>query len=201
LRRRGLFELHSGAVIEPASSKGVLIIGPSGSGKSTLTVQLASAGWPFLTDDVLILSANDERVTAWPLRRCFAITDETLASSEFLRRRTSNAQLKGQRDEKKQFLPHEVFGKFSEHCVPRTLIFSQLSGEEGSQVSALSPGETMTRLIRMNPWSCYDQTTAANHLAVLSALVRQARGYAVYAGRDLLKVNIAAQLIASCTRD
>jgi hypothetical protein len=201
LRRRGLFELHSGAVIEPASNKGVLIIGPSGSGKSTLTVQLASAGWPFLTDDVLTLSAKDEEVTAWPLRRCFAITDKTLATSEFLRTRTSFDQLKGQRDEKKQFLPHEVFEKFTEHCIPQTLIFSQLSGEECSKVSALSSGETMTRLIRMNPWSCYDQTTAASHLAVLSALVRQSRGYAVYAGRDLLDVNIAARIIASCAQD
>jgi len=67
LRRRRLFELHSGAVIEPQSETGVLIIGPSGSGKSTLTVQLATAGWSFLTDDVLVLDLANARVTAWPM--------------------------------------------------------------------------------------------------------------------------------------
>ncbi|HEU4768753.1 MAG TPA: hypothetical protein VFS77_15325, partial [Pyrinomonadaceae bacterium] len=35
LRRFGLFDLHSAAVVEPDGRKGVLIVGPSGSGKST----------------------------------------------------------------------------------------------------------------------------------------------------------------------
>ena len=65
LRRRGLFELHSGAVIDPESGQGLLIIGPSGSGKSTLTVQLAAAGWSFLTDDVLVLDSDGAQVKAW----------------------------------------------------------------------------------------------------------------------------------------
>ena len=96
LRRCGLFELHSGAVVEPQSGNGVLIIGPSGSGKSTLTVQLAAAGWPFLTDDVLALSDEGVDIRAWPLRKCFAITSETFASSNFLKLRTSLDYLKTQ---------------------------------------------------------------------------------------------------------
>ena|ERR1700730_14688861 len=200
LRRRRLFELHSGAVIHPESEKGVLIIGPSGSGKSTLTVQLAAAGWSFLTDDVLLLSAECAEVKAWPLRRCFAITSETFAASNFLQTRTSLDYLKAQRDEKKQFVPHGVFdGKFKENCIPRTLFFSQLGGGDHSHVFPLSSGETMARLIRMNPWSCYDRSTAAEHLAVLSALVKQSRGYSVLAGKDLLDPQISASLIASHT--
>ncbi|HXM34067.1 MAG TPA: hypothetical protein VN920_02685, partial [Pyrinomonadaceae bacterium] len=118
LRRRRLFELHSGAVIDPESGKGVLIIGPSGSGKSTLTVQLAAAGWSFLTDDVLLLSAERAEVKAWPLRRCFAITSETFAASDFLKTRTSFDYMKAQRDDKKQFVPHRVFaGEFKESCI------------------------------------------------------------------------------------
>ena len=34
----------------------MLIVGPSGSGKSTLALQLALAGWPYLSDDELLLS-------------------------------------------------------------------------------------------------------------------------------------------------
>jgi hypothetical protein len=202
LRRRGLFELHSAAVVDPQTGKGVLIIGPSGSGKSSLTVQLSAAGWPFLTDDVLALSAQGTEVKAWPLRRCFAITPETFAASSFLQASASLDYLKAQRDDKTLFAPHNVFySEFRENCVPSALFFSQIGTGERSQISVLSAGETMVRLIRMNPWSCYDQTTAANHLAVLSALVKQSRGYALIAGKDLLDPNISARLIASYTRD
>src|ERR1700730_17302213 len=124
LRRRRLFELHSGAVIHPESEKGVLIIGPSGSGKSTLTVQLAAAGWSFLTDDVLLLG-EDVLVKAWPLRRCFAVTFETFAASAFLQGRASLDYMKARGHDKQQFIPHGVFASgFRENCIPRTLFFS-----------------------------------------------------------------------------
>lgn len=203
LRRRRLFELHSGALIDPENGKGVLIIGPSGSGKSTLTVHLAAVGWPFLTDDVLLLSSGDcSEVKAWPMRRCFAITSDTFAASSFLQMRTSLDYMKAQRDDKKQFVPHGVFAsEFKESCIPGTLFFSQLSGTEHSSVQSLSAGEAMARLIRMSPWSCYDRTTAAAHLAVLSALARQSRAYSLLAGKDLLDSDSSAALIANYTRD
>jgi len=205
LRRRGLFELHSGAVIDPESGQGVLIIGPSGSGKSTLTVQLAAAGWSFLTDDVLLLSAEGAEVKAWPLRRCFAITSETFAASNFLQARASLSYMQAQRadkkNDKKQFVPHRVFNsEFKEQCIPQTLFFCELAGGSRSQALRLSPGETMARLIRMNPWSCYDRSTAAQHLAVLSVLVKQSTGYSLLAGKDLLDPETSANLISGYTR-
>lgn len=205
LRRRSLFELHSGAVINPKNGQGVLIIGPSGSGKSTLTVQLAAAGWPFLTDDVLALSPDGGEIKAWPLRRCFAITAETFAASSFLRARAAldySQATPSDKQAKKQFVPHGVFNaEFREHSVPRQMFFSQLSGDEHSHVVRLSSIETMARLIRMSPWSCYDRSTAAEHVAVLSALVRQSTGYSLLAGKDLLDPEISASLISGCKGD
>ena len=202
LRRRRLFELHSGAVIDPESKKGVLIIGPSGSGKSTLTVQLATAGWLFLTDDVLLLDAEGTEVSAWPLRRGFAITAQTLATSHFLQTRSSLDYTELQRAGKKLFSPYQVFNsEFQRQCFPQTLFFSQLSGGERSQVSQLSPAETMSRLIRMSPWSCYDRRTATDHLKVLSALTKQSTGYSLLAGTDLLNPERAADLISGYTRE
>lgn len=201
LRRRGLFELHSGAVIDPESGQGLLIIGPSRSGKSTLTVQLAAAGWSFLTDDVLVLSSDSVQVKAWPMRRCFAITAETFAASDFLRARASMDYKQPQPD-KKQFTPHLIFdSEFKEHCIPKKLFFSHLSGAERSQVLPLSSTEVMARLIRMNPWSCYDRSTAPEHLSVLSALVKQSMGYSLLAGKDLLDPETSVKLMARYTRD
>jgi ABC-type thiamine transport system ATPase subunit len=180
----------------------VLIIGPSGSGKSTLTVQLAAAGWSFLTDDVLLLADQGEHLEAWPLRRSFAITAETFAASNFLQKRTALNYQNGQRDDKKQFAPHAVFGSdFKENCVPRTLFFPALTGADRSEAVALSRGETMARLIRMNPWSCYDRTTAADHLASLSTLAKQTEAYSLLAGRDLLDPDTAAGILAKFTRN
>jgi energy-coupling factor transporter ATP-binding protein EcfA2 len=197
LRRRRLFELHSGALVHPESGRGLLIVGPSGSGKSTLTVHLAAAGWSFLTDDVLLLSQESEAVSAWPLRRCFAITSDTFAASSFLQR---HASLEYTRHDKKEFVPHGVFtAEFKDTCIPGTLLFSTLSGDRRSRVSRLSPADSMARLIRLSPWSCYDRSTAAEHLAVLSALVKQSAAYALLAGTDLLDPETSAKLVADHT--
>ena len=199
LRRRGLFELHSAALVDPQGGAGVLIIGPSGSGKSTQTVHLAAAGWPFLTDDVLLLGQVADAVQAWPLRRSFAITSETFAASRFLQTRTSFDPIGVQEDEKRLFVPHGVFAAgFRDTCVPGTLVFPELSGGSRSRVFRLSAGEAMARLIRISPWSCYDRATAAGHLAVLSALARQARAYSLLAGTDLLDAESSTELIAGC---
>jgi hypothetical protein len=183
LRRCGLFELHSAAVVEPRSGDGWLIVGPSGSGKSTLTVQLSADGWPYLSDDVLVFGAGTVGIEAWPLRRCFAVTEQTFSASPFLKTRISSVF----GGEKARFSPSQVFAsEFKESCTPRTLLFPQLTGEESSRVSVLTPGETMARLIQMSPWSCYDRNTASRHLEALSLLVKQSKGLALFAGRDLL---------------
>ncbi|MEO5820020.1 MAG: hypothetical protein ABIT71_05905 [Vicinamibacteraceae bacterium] len=200
LRQQRRYELHSGAVVDPRSGTGVLMAGPSGSGKSTMAVHLASAGWPFLTDDVLLLGRDADGVTAWPLRRRFAITSATYAASRFLQDRTALDAGDVQQG-KRPFAPHDVFaGGFRDHCQPGVLLFPELSGAARSDVERLTPGDTMARLIRLNPWSCYDRTTAPGHLSVLSALTRQVVAFSVRAGRDVLDAAAAVALVDGCVR-
>jgi hypothetical protein len=208
LRQRRRYELHGGAVVDPSAGTGVLIAGPSGSGKSTMAVHLASAGWPFLTDDVLLLGADrdglsdddPDGVTAWPLRRRFAITPDTYAASGFLQARTVLEDLEVQAG-KRPFAPHDVFaGGFRDRCRPGVLVFPELTGAARTEVTRLAAGDTMARLIRMNPWSCYDRATAPRHLAVLSALTQQAAAFGVRAGRDLLDPAAAVDVVAGCIR-
>jgi hypothetical protein len=171
LRRFGLFDLHSAGVVEPQSGKAVLIVGPSGSGKSTLTLQLVQSGWSYLSDDELLLSLKDGAVEARGFRSFFAISE---AGAQF----------------KRCFEP--LGSKRVDQAYPGVLLFISLNGESRSQLSKLTQAETMMRLITACPWATYDRSVASSNLELLSALARQANGFDLSAGRDLLKPGLAA---------
>ena len=179
LRRYGLFDMHSAGVVE--SGNGVLIIGPSGSGKSTLALELVKAGWSYLSDDELLLSLNDGVVEARGFRSFFAVSE---AGAAF----------------KHCFEPENVFeSKRTDHALPRLLVFTRLNGSSRSELCQLTQAETMTRLLRACPWATYDRSIAGDNLELLSTLARQARGFDLSAGRDLLNPGFAAVMLSALT--
>ena len=183
LRRFGLFEVHSAGVVEPHSGKGLLIIGPSGSGKSTLTFQLATAGWPYLSDDEVLLSVNEGEVEARGFRSFFAMRE--IAGEGF----------------KNIFEPAGVFSSARVSQVrPRWLLFTSISGENETRFVQLSQAETMTRLIRVCPWATYDTDIAGANLDLLSRLARQVTAFDLAAGSDLLQPTHAAELLGQKLR-
>lgn len=183
LRRFGLFDLHSAGVVDPHDGKGVLIVGPSGSGKSTLAVQLASAGWSYLSDDELLLSFVDGAVEARGFRSFFAL-----------------GKGKDGGPFKHCFEPDTVFGaRRTAHVLPGLVLFTSLNNQSESRLSKLTQAETMMRLIRACPWATYDTSIASANLEVLSALARQATGFDLAAGRDLLTPGFASDLLSACS--
>jgi len=180
LRRFGLFDLHSAGVVDPHDGKGVLIVGPSGSGKSTLAVQLATAGWSYLSDDELLLSFVDDAVEARGFRRFFAMSTG-----------------KGDDPFKHCFEPDTIFGApRTTQVLPGLVLFTVLNNETESRLSKLTQTETMMRLIRACPWATYDTAVASANLEVLSALARQASAFDLAAGRDLLVPGFASELLS-----
>ena len=178
LRRYGMFEIHSAGMVHAESEKGVLIIGPSGSGKSTLTVQLAKAGWPYLSDDELLLSLVDGEVEARGFRSFFALSNAGDAS-------------------KTCFKPDTVFTSGRRlKASPGVLMFISLSGEQKTRLTKLTQTESMTRLIRACPWATYDTSIASANLELLSKLARQASAFALSGGRDLLVPKYASELLS-----
>lgn len=174
LRRFGMFDLHSAGVVEPRSGQGMLIVGTSGSGKSTLALQLVLAGWAYLSDDEVLLSLVDDVVEARGFRSFFAVRN-------------------GERF-KECFEPDVA--KRASQASPGLVLFTQVSGEAVSEVRKLTQAEAMMRLIRACPWATYDTSIASANLAVLSALARQATAYELFAGRDLLQPDHAAELLS-----
>ena len=179
LRRHGLFDLHSAGVVEPQSGKAVLIIGPSGSGKSTLTLQLVQSAWSYLSDDELLLSLGEGAVEARGFRSFFAISE---AGAQF----------------KRCFEP--LGSKRVEQAYPGVLLFISLNRESRSQLSKLTQAETMMRLITACPWATYDRSVAGANLELLSALARQARGFDLSAGRDLLQPGFAPAFLSTALK-
>lgn len=183
LRRFGMFDLHGAGVVAPETETGVLIVGPSGSGKSTLTSQLARAGWSYLSDDELLLSLSGEEIEARGFRSFFA-----LAANE-----KSNL--------KSCFEPASVFdAPRAERVTPRFLLFTSISGTNETQLHELTQAETMSRLIRACPWATYDTAIAAPNLQLLSRLARQAKGFNLMAGTDLLEPEQASRILSSVCR-
>lgn len=178
LRRFGLFDLHSAGVVESRSEKGVLIVGPSGSGKSTLALQLALAGWAYLSDDELLLSLTDGVVEARGFRAFFAVSHE-------------NAR------RKYCFEPDVSLGlKRRAQASPGAVLFVSLNGGAKSEIRKLTPAQGMMRLIRACPWATYDTSIANANLEVLYTLARQVVAFELFAGRDLLQPGYAAELLS-----
>lgn len=62
--QRGHEALHASACV--VDGRAVAITGPSGAGKTTLMLELIARGHPLLTDDILVLSRDGDRITAHP---------------------------------------------------------------------------------------------------------------------------------------
>jgi hypothetical protein len=189
LRRFGLFDIHSAGVVVPETEAGVLIIGPSGSGKSTLTLQLARAGWGYLSDDEMWLSLSAQQfggqVEARGFRSFFALSQS--APENGVRPAFKNC-----------FEPANVFSAPRvPQVAPRFLLFTSISGDAETQLHALTQAETMTRLIRASPWATYDTSVAGSNLQLLSQLARQTKGFDLDAGHDLLDPARASEIISS----
>jgi hypothetical protein len=197
MRRCGLFELHAAGVVTP-SGEGVLVTGPSGSGKSNLTAQLATAGWRYLSDDTLLLYRGEAGVHAHALRKMFALTEEVFSAARLMESPSIEITVAPFDPLKKRFEPFAVFpGRFALSCTPARILFSRIDNRASSRMHLLNRAETMARLIRMCPWACYDKVTAETHLEVLGDLARQAQGFELAAGTDLLNSGRASDFLLS----
>jgi hypothetical protein len=83
--------------------------------------------------------------------------------------------------------PEEVFPSGSlRSCQPNAIVFVSVASKEQSEVRRLSAGETMSKLIRHCPWSCYDRAVAKSFLDALAKLVKQSKSFELAGGTDLL---------------
>jgi hypothetical protein len=189
LRRCGVFEVHSAGVILPESKSAIMLAGASGSGKSTLTTQLASLGWSYLSDDILLLTEVREELHLQAFRRFFALTADTLAAVGLPNGKVT--------DLKHRLIPQDHFSLAPvEQSEPGAIVFPTIRKQRESQMKALTTGETMSRLLRLCPWASYDKWTSLEHLRILGRLANSANGFELLAGTDILNdPNLTVQML------
>jgi hypothetical protein len=197
LRRCGLADLHAAGVVEPASGAGALFVGESNSGKSSLTIRMARAGWSYLSDDMLLLHENSEGVCAQGLRRQFSVSASSLAGCDLPRLEDALGTPVASDPDKRRLEPSVVFPQGrAASCRPEFIYFPVITGESETRIESLSRSEVLLRLLKVYPWACFD-AAGRDYLRFLERLVRQARGYVLRAGRDILAdATLAPRLLA-----
>jgi hypothetical protein len=195
MRRCGLFLLHGAGVRPPHQDKAILIAGNSGTGKSTITFQLASCGWGYLSDDVLLFNELDRGIEVRGLRRFFALTADTMAAVQFL----PTSELTGMGQSKRRIAPEDLFPSGQiQSATPGAVIFPRITDDAGSKIQRLTIYESMKALLRLDPWSCYDKPTARDHLNFFGRLARETVAFELQAGKDLLgNPALTAEMVAS----
>ena len=166
--------------------------------RASACLQLAAAGWRYLSDDELLLSLCGNEIEARSFRRPFAITQNTaLISGLPIFADVSRLKENG-REVKRSFEPQVVFPAAQMETVkPRFLLFTSVNGEAQTTLCELSQAETMKRLIRACPWATYDKAIAVGNLDILSRLARQGRAFDFSAGTDLIHPKRASDLLMS----
>lgn len=187
LRRCGLFDLHAAGMVEPSGERGFIFPGKSGSGKTTLAMRLGAAGWRYLSDDMVLVSAGADGLEVRGLRRLFQAGAETLAGHDLPLLKEALGITVPSSPDKRCVEPATLFpGQFEPCASPRVLCFAEVTRSPASRVEPVGKAEAMSRLLSLCPWARYDVVAAREHLNVLSGLARRCETLALMAGRDLL---------------
>lgn len=164
LRARGRYSVHAACVA--LEGRAVLLAGPSGAGKSTLSLACARAGWSFLGDDVVLVSAggkSDLVVRAFPDE--IDLTEESLRFFPDL----GSPALGGKTWEKRHIPPDDIaWLRIASQARPAALVFP-----ERGPVARLLPIGPDQALIELVPNVVRTDTRVAQrHLDALGALAR-----------------------------
>ncbi len=182
LRRHRFYSLHAAALVY--GDVGLLASAASGSGKSTLACNLLRSGWRFLSDDTVLLRPTGQGVAAYAFRIHFSLREDSRALFPEL---TPHWQKPTGRDVK-QWVPVKKLypDQAADACLPRVLVFPELSGGTHSRLVPLSNVDALYHLAAQSALALFGRDTAREHLALLSRLVAQASCYRLLAARDLL---------------
>lgn len=138
--------------------EGIGLAGPSGSGKSTLAAGLLKAGFDYLADDMIALSAPDGAIMPWPLPLsikpgsldAISARHPELAQAPSYRTKGLDARL--------LFPPDSAWD--AQPVKLRTLVFPRFIAGAAPDLQPMSPFDALERLLADRIWLGYPLTEA-----------------------------------------
>ena len=163
---------------------GYIIAGPAGSGKTTLTLSMVLSGWKLLSDDANILYDTPQGIYAYALRRGLSCTTDTLKHFPEL---SAAADESPNLSEGKKLLDIEslIPESVTPRCMPRVLLFPEITSERTSQLISIGDTEAMIALIEQSPGIMTYHHLIVKQMGVLNSLLQQTHSYRLILGSDL----------------
>lgn len=179
--RYGLYGIHASGLEN--DGVGYLLAGNSRQGKTTLTLALLRAGWNYVSDDTVMLSADANGVEARSFRRGFACDAATIERFPELRRGTDASDWK----EGKVLVDADTAysGRRTQRCKPRVLLFPEITPEQSSRLLPLDATAAFVRLVRHSPFACSTPAEVTGQMNLFRALVAGTSSYRLLAGADV----------------
>jgi hypothetical protein len=172
---RGRKALHATAVLTPAGV--CAFTGPTGTGKSTLAASLLLTGYPVLSDDCLVLEAQDGQVLATPAYPGLRLREDTLKA---VGNDASHLLSVAHYTSKRRLIPDGHGSYFLTQALPVARIYSLVRPAEGEgedgliapRVERLSPRDSLVELLPfLFHLDVTDRTMLARHFDFLERVV------------------------------
>ena len=164
---------HAGAVVD-ARGRAWLLVGDSRSGKTTTTLNLVRAGWPYLSDDHVVLARGDDGTVAaegWP--RHFRV-DVGWSEGVSLGSRV-------------QVDPGVAWpGRWRRAASLAGTLFPRVEPDEPTLLTPIHPADALARAVRSMPWLFFDPPCAPRLLALLRS-VAALPAYELRVGKDVYR--------------
>jgi hypothetical protein len=168
--------IHGAAVAR--NGDGIALCGPSGSGKSTLTAALTGAGFDYLADDLVAVSALDGKIVPWPV----PVSVKPGSFDVLTRRRPDLARAPSYRTkgvEARLLVPPPTAWDLAEVRL-RSLVFPRFTVDAAAQLQRISTFEAIERLLIDRIWLGYPIT--ADRVASFLAWVNDRPAYVMAYG-------------------
>lgn len=180
LKSIGYFPVHC-SVLEK-NDKGIILPGFSGAGKTTSCIALIRRGYGFLGDDRPIMRyGGNKNVEILSFPENINVTNKTinlfpeLVENKLLRKGLI----------KKNFNVEDIYpGSIKELCIPKVLLYPEISAVRNSYLEKLSKGEALS-LFLPHSMLVFDKETAKSHFDIISDLIKSVDTYKFKLGHDI----------------
>jgi len=166
LRLRGLYPIHAAAL--EWQGQAIILPAQPGGGKSTLAIALLRAGLRLLSDDMPLVSKQNERPQVLGFPEDINVCEDGM---EFFPELAFLSQQEANERGKRSFGAQHVFAdRLAERAAPRLLVFPQISRTPRSVLRPIGHGEAVAQLLQHSLPPMHRPLAAAHFEAMLDTV-------------------------------